>query len=221
MSSETSTSTALAETNQQPGFGGEITAAAIGAEGGGGKKRLPLHIVAIAVVMTLSAGALYGMRYLGLGPRATIASDLPALKLPETAGRAIQEKAVMDDLGSSRTTRQVPVEKIRTNPFVLKDRAVPSAPAAGGPGDDGATEAKRRVEDEKRREQDWQRSVAADLDGLKLNGVIGGSSPRARINGELKTVGDRVGKFFTVKAISTRSVELEDDGHRLFTIEMK
>jgi hypothetical protein len=51
--------------------------------------------------------------------------------------------------------------------------------------------------------------------------VIGGSSPRARINGELKTVGDRVGKFFTVKSISTRSVELEDDGHRLFTIEMK
>ena len=34
MSSETSTSTALAETNQQPGFGGEITAAAIGAEPG-------------------------------------------------------------------------------------------------------------------------------------------------------------------------------------------
>ena len=62
---------------------------------------------------------------------------------------------------------------------------------------------------------------AADLESLQLNAVIGGATARARINGELKLVGDRAGKYFTVKAILSRSVELEDDGHRLFVLEIR
>jgi len=200
---------------------GQVTAVSIGADGTTSRKKFPLHIAAIAVVLGASGALLYGMRYLGLGPQASLAMDLVTIKLPETSGRTAQQKAVLDDLGSSRNSQQVPVESVRANPFVLMGKALPRPVGMIGAVDDGSAAEKKRIDELRKAEADWLKNVAADLESLQLNAVIGGATARARINGELKLVGDRAGKYFTVKAILSRSVELEDDGHRLFVLEIR
>ena len=200
---------------------GQITAVSIGADATTSRKRFPLHIAAIAVVLAASGALLYGMRYLGLGPQASLAMDMLTIKLPETSGRTAQQRAVLEDLGSSRNSQQVPVESVRANPFVLMGKALPRPVGMVGTVDDGSAMEKKRIDELRKAEADWLKNVATDLDSLQLNGVIGGATARARINGELKVVGDRAGKYFTVKTILSRSVELEDDGHRAFVLEIR
>lgn len=199
----------------------QITAVAIGADATTSRKRFPLHIAAIAVVLVTSAALLYGMRYLGLGPQASLALDMMTIKLPENAGRIAQQKAVLADLGTSRNSQQVPIDSVRANPFVLMGKALPRPVGMLGTVDDGSAMEKKRIDELRKAEADWLKNVAADLESLQLNAVIGGATARARINGELKVVGDRAGKYFTVKTISNRSVELEDDGHRAFVLEIR
>jgi hypothetical protein len=212
---------ASAEVGTAAEMSGQITATSIGADGTVPRKRFPLHIAAIAVVLVASAVLLYGMRYLGLGPQASLGMEMMSIKLPETAGRTAQQKAVLDDLGSSRSSQQVTVDNVRANPFVLMGKALPRPTGMIGTVDDGSAAEKKRIDELRKAEADWLKNVAADLDSLQLNAVMGGSPARARINGELKVVGDRAGKYFTVKTILSRSVELEDDGHRSFVLEIK
>jgi hypothetical protein len=53
------------------------------------------------------------------------------------------------------------------------------------------------------------REPAADTHaGLTLNGIIGGSSPRALIRGQIVGIGDQLAGGYTVTAIDTNSVTL-------------
>lgn len=199
---------------------GDVTALLIGADASVKQRRVPLHLLALAGVLCASAVMLYGMRYMGLGPRSSIASEMPDLKLPETKGRAAQQKAVLSDLAGGHAGRQVPLDQIKANPFILLGKAMPAPAASQAAAGTGRDDERRRQDDRKKQEEDWKRNVAADFESLRLNGLMGGNPPRARVNGDLKTIGDRAGKFFTIKSISGRSIELEDDGNRIFTLEL-
>jgi len=199
---------------------GDVTAMLIGAAASVKQRRVPLHLVALAGVLCASTVMLYGMRYMGLGPKASIASEMPELKLPDTKGRSAQQKAVLNDLAGGHAGRQVPLEQIKANPFVLQGKAMPAPAATQAAGGNGRDDERRRQDERKKQEEDWKRNVAADFEALRLNALMGGNPPRARVNGDLKTIGDRAGKFFTIKSISGRSIELQDDGNRIFTLEL-
>ena len=84
--------------------------------------------------------------------------------------------------------------------------ARPSAPV-GDPSAAGRAAAERARHDAELRRGKVQTALAQ----LKINGIIGGSNPVARISGEAVRVGDTIGDppLFRVKSIQGRSVELE------------
>ena len=98
---------------------------------------------------------------------------------------------------------------MQKNPFRMADVVAPTAVVPNG--DPNA--ASRAAAERARRDAETKHGkVQAALSTLKVNGIIGGSNPVARISGEAVRVGDTVGEIFTVKTIQGRSVELENEG---------
>ena len=92
----------------------------------------------------------------------------------------------------------------------MADVVTPTTTAAPS-GDPNA--ASRAAADRARRDAETKHGkVQASLSTMKVNGIIGGSNPVARISGEAVRVGDTVGEIFTVKAIHGRGVDLEHEG---------
>ena len=228
MSNETSLTSNQNDGQVPPGdgsaFSGDLTAAMIGAEVSAPRKPLPMQTIMIAAVLLTSAGALYGMRYMGLGPRASIAMDMAPIKLPESSMAAkANHKQVMEDLGASRIGQQVESENVKKNPFRLVGAAIAPINSPAGEDMSGKNAAELQRKEQERvlkAEADWNTAITGATSQLQLNAVMGGSKPIARINGTLFSVGDRVGKFFTLIEVHARSVELEIDGGRRLTLEL-
>jgi len=80
---------------------------------------------------------------------------------------------------------------------------------------------RRAAEEEQRRadeERDRNDQIMRELALLKVQGILGGSTPVARVSGQAVREGDEVGIFRAVK-ISGRTVVLEID-ERYFAIQM-
>lgn len=181
----------------------------------------------LLVASTLIAGVvLWGMRTVGLGPGRALASLSFDKSLVDSAGMPTRDHAgVLADLNASRVHQQVPEDKVKRNPFLRLEGPAPAAAVAGTGAADEAerrnAEARRAEEERQRREAEQQaRRLEQAVASLKLNGVMGGSSPVARINGEPARVGDRVAELFTLSAIHQRSVELKTDEGVVFMLEM-
>jgi hypothetical protein len=180
-------------------------------------KKVSTQILALAGVLVLGGGLLYGMRLVGIGPLKNFAlAKAPDYDMSQVGvNKTADHKRVLAELTANYVESQVPLENVQRNPFRMPD-AMAKAETKPVPGEDPAkaSEAQktRLAEQRKQRIKD----AAAQM---KLNGVLGGSVPVARISGEAARVGDTVGEYFTVKAINGRSVELEAEG-MTFTIDM-
>jgi hypothetical protein len=110
----------------------------------------------------------------------------------------------MGQLEAGSDVTQIPLDDVAINPFEWNiDETVDlSSTGTTTPQVDPAELARRE------REQ----NIQSEFSVLRLNSVIGGSMPVARISGELVREGDKLGTFFTVKQISTREVVLTVDG---------
>ena len=165
----------------------------------------------LALVVVCAAGVLLGMRYLGRATKIEIADvkiDYPIDGQPQVTPVVVGP--VLEDLWSSDKVAQVPLEAVQMNPFEwrgidvkTKDPVVAFDPEA----------------ERLRQQAERERQIAEAAAQLKLNGVVGGSAPLARISGELKKVGDAVGEYFTVKSIEGRTVVLVA-GDQSFTLHM-
>jgi hypothetical protein len=180
------------------------------------KTRVSVQAMTLAALLALGGGLIYAMRLLGIGPMTTLAkTSVPDYDLGH-ASAAADHKKIIEDLKADHAASQVPLEQVQKNPFRMSDLV--QAPAPTGPNaDELATKAgaeRARLAAEGRR-----RKVETALAGLKLNGVLGGSKPVARISGEAVRVGDTVADLFTVRAIHGRSVELVCDD-QTFTLQM-
>lgn len=164
--------------------------------------------VVAGLLVVGAIGAIFAMRQFGMGPVVSLAGiDVDYKPAAISAGTA--PKKVLADLDRSRRAVQVPAELITQDPFELDNAQATVAQPTVDP------DLARRAEEERLRlareqhEQELQGALAA----LKLQGVMGGSVPIARIDGQVYKVGMRIGEFFTVSAIVGRDVTLTADGH--------
>lgn len=167
--------------------------------------------VALALLVAAAGGVVYGMRQAGIGPMGALATTkMPDYDVTKAPGsKTADHKRVLAQLEATTTGAQVPPDQVQKNPFRLADLLSTDA----GPIDDGASEAAERARAERARRDAEARAkrVASDLASLKVNAIMGGSTPVARLSGEMYRVGDRVGDF-TVTAIRAREVDVEADG---------
>lgn len=180
-------------------------------------RRISTQIIALAGVLVLGGGMLYAMRLVGIGPL----KDFATAKVPEYdmsqvgVNKTADHKRILDELTANYTKAQVPLDKVQRNPFRMPDgmSKVDEKAAAEDPALASETAKLRAAEARKQK-------IKSTLAGLELNGVLGGSNPVARISGEAVRVGDTVSEVFTVKAINSRSVELESEDGEVYTIDM-
>ncbi len=179
----------------------------------GRRKSAGMQAVFFAVLVVAAGGVVYAMRQMGIGPLKGFAS----MKAPDydvTKGVSVansDHQRVLKELSAATQTAQVPPEQVQKNPFRLAD-ALGTSPAP----DEGATksEAQRRAAEEKARKdaETRHKQIEAKLATLKINSIMTGSKPMARLGDTLVHVGDMLDETFKVKAINSRSVELEANG---------
>lgn len=161
----------------------------------------------LGIVILVAGGVLGVMRWLGMGTHLQLATVKIDYALDESASAIADHSRVLGDLRDSEKLVQVPLDKIQMNPFLWNALGL-TAPQAKAEADPAASQAELSRRAAEARRQEIQRALAA----LKLNSVMGGSAPIARVSGTLVRPGDRVGELFTVKSIGGRSVELTADG---------
>ena len=177
----------------------------------------------LVLVFLVSAAGLYLMRVTqGSVSMVSIASDIeakieqalaehanPGALAPNSPLRGDNIDALFEDTDSiidvfllDLTRKQVPIEFIKKNPFMLLTLQPTPTAAQGGNGGGPAA-----VRTDQNRVNDLNTEVAA----LELQSVVSGHLPMAMINGEFYRIGQRVGSF-TVKSIEGRRVILENGG---------
>ena len=172
------------------------------------KRKVSTQAIALGTLLVVGGGGIYGMRLLGIGPLTTLAKfTAPEYDLSRPGSAGADQKKILQDLAANHAASQVPVDEVQKNPFRMSD--VVGAPAAptGDPNAAGRAAAERARRDAELRRGKVQGALAQ----LKINGIIGGSNPVARISGEAVRVGDTIGDppMFRVKAIHGRSIDLE------------
>lgn len=198
-----------------------LDAGGAGGEGSGAapvKRRLSLPAIMFACLLVGGAGLLYAMRLVGIGPLNSVAglTKLNDYELAKPGAMSEDHRRVLAQLSSATASpSQVPVDQVQKNPFELSGLLGPE-PSKSDTTEQGA----RASVDRMRRDAETRkRRVETALKDLKLNGVLGGSRPVARISGEAVRVGDTVAEMFTVSAIHGRGVDLTADG-KTYTLTM-
>jgi hypothetical protein len=171
--------------------------------------RLSKHFVLLGLVV-FGGAVLYGMRLIGIGPLKGLADGQVTVdyNLSDAgASKTSEHTKMLGELNANHIAGQVPVDHVQRNPFRMAQGLVKTVEAATI--DDGSAKSADRV----RREAELRRGkVESQLANLKVNSVLAGSNPVARIGGETVRVGDTVAEIFIVKAIHGRGVELVCDG---------
>jgi len=177
-------------------------------------------IMVIGVVL-IATGVLWGMRYVGLGAGQAIASPPIDKDLEKfAASNKVDHRKMLADLQASRVEMQVDEGNVKKNPFRL------NGPVAAVPvtfEDTSArfsAEAARQEAARKARERaDLLAKMENVKQNLRLNGVITGSVPAARINGRVYREHDLIGGIFTLARVFDRAIEMEFEG-RTYRIEL-
>lgn len=178
------------------------------------RKGPPTTAILCGLVVVVAGGTLMAMRHIGLGPATAQGQGKEAkLEVPTPRLNATLQRAVLADLNASRASMQVPGEFLRVNPFRQALAVPPKALAAGAtPGDDTSarTEAQRKANETRKREAEaYKLKISTAFASLTLTSTSGsGPTATARINDRLYRIGDTVGEFFTITAISHLSVEM-------------
>jgi hypothetical protein len=149
---------------------------------------------------------------MGLGNLTSLASGHVEVDLSTVPKLDTRHLTVIESLNRSRTTNQVEASMIKKNPFVLEGRKISDEDQMASSGREKQTAAERAAVER-------AETIAKQIKGMEVNGIMAGARPIARINGKVVRVGERLGDF-VVKSIAGRSVELFLDG-QTYTIEMR
>jgi len=169
-------------------------------------RRLSMQTLVVAVVIAASAAALYLMRKQGiqagmrLKTNPTMANEIEKVTGPATSSGA--EQRILADLVRASMSASDDFAHLEKNPFVLD---APVAEKLGPAVPDANAERQAQIRDR--------------FANIRLNGVMEGPVPLARVNDRLVKVGDIVEDFFLVAQIHDRSVDLIADG-RTYSLNM-
>lgn len=190
------------------GEGGGGAAQTLGDLGSGSKpaRRVSMQTLVLALVLVASGASLYMMRKQGMQGGLKFKTIPVATEIEKpSAATSAAESRILADLARASMPSTGEVERLHKNPFLL-DTPAPAAAAAAVP-------VAQKLSD------DRQAMIREKLAGVRLNGVMQGPVPLARINERLMRVGDLVEDIFLVAQIHDRSVDLIADG-QTFTINM-
>lgn len=182
------------------------------------RKFLNQGTMLILVVSVVAAGTLYGMRISQREAAPSADTKQAEKKIDQALARLAKPKAVSANdplmpqnikqlfdntekvvsvFSEDLTQRQVPVNFVKKNPFVLP--TFKSVTPNGTSQEDRAAEAARHK---------LKMQIEKELRTLELQSVMQGARPVAIISGELAQPGQRIGRF-KVKKIGNVSVDLE------------
>ncbi|MEO1007781.1 MAG: hypothetical protein AAFX79_04400 [Planctomycetota bacterium] len=160
------------------------------------KRKIPVQLVVVAVVLVVAGGVIYWMHLRGTSPAKKLKPVEMKFTIEQTQARHFEgEERIMRELTRSGPPPQVPLEDIDANPFQL-DRTpdVQEAILTGQP----------------------EQTVAPDiaraerlLDNVVVEMVLDNPrNPLAKINGTIYRLGHEVDGMLEVVGISGRSVTL-------------
>jgi len=171
------------------------------------KKKISAQTVVLIAVLVIGCGLLFGMRKMGMGPALSFAEfkiDYEP-KTNEDAARAEIDR-VLAALDRSNEPIKLPDGVITRNPFELALETPATQIAVTHSG--GPSQAEIQAMNEAQRAQMLQQA----LNGLRIQSIMGGRVPLAKISNETYTVGDTVSEMFTIVSIEGRTVILSADG---------
>ncbi len=181
------------------------------------------QLVITACVLAIGAGAIYGMRYVGMKAgldEGMVSIDYAADE--NSASFARRFGSVMRELDKSTISVHLSnTDEFASNPF---SRPQIETDEYVEPIDPGMSEAERlahqREREEQRNIEQRREDVIGEAMRFRLQGIIGGSRPAARISGKPVRAGMQLGEFFTVIEIGSQIVIIEADGMR-FELSMR
>ena len=177
-----------------------------------GSRKAPItsHGVLLIVVIVIAAGALWGMRFIGIGSARKAEAITPDLQLTAMTPILNDHQAVLADLNATRTTNQVANEELKKNPFEFAKTA--KADTEDDEEDNATPAGKDAVDPAKAAAAAKLKNIETEFAKLRLQGVMGGTTPIARIDGQVYRLGQQVGEFFTIMDMEGRTVTLVADG---------
>lgn len=180
------------------------------------------QVLIMACVIAIGAGAIYGMRYIGM--RAGLDEEIVSIEYAADENSADFSKrfrSVMRTLDKSTVSVQISdTDSFAAHPFSRPSSMSEDVVAM----DPGMSEEERlalqKERDRKRAIKLRHEQVVDEAMGFKLQSIIGGSRPAARISGKAVRAGMSLGEYFKVIKISSNSVIIEGDGMR-FELSMR
>lgn len=194
---------------------------------GGSEKRsnklLTQGTLLIVLVAVTAAGAIYAMRVTGTTIVATMQTKTAEAKVAQAIAKLAHPDRMAEDdpmrsenldrlfndpdrivnmLANRVEDRQVPIEYVKKNPFLLTAGGKDEPEAVDTGNDD---EHRRRKLEEQRRKQ-----LENELKTLTLQTVVTGENPIAVINGEMLREGMAIGSF-TIETITQKGAVLSAD----------
>lgn len=181
------------------------------------RNRLSGQFACMIIIVAVSAATIFFMRQYGV--KAGINFDTVTVEYQQPdESKARTYQRIMADLARIQKPMEVALGEFGASPFML-DRPVtqinPSNPSAAS-----LTPEELAAQAEARRLEQEREEMLMNLRNLKLQGVMGGSTPLARISNATYRVGDVIQKTFTIISIEGREVVVECKGER-FTISME
>lgn len=208
-------------TNESSGFEGVMPAG-----GGPGmsapmhmakKKKFPFESLLVVLALGSTAGSLAWMRKEGLKSGMTFADVNVDYKPPETA-KTERYESILNELTSANAPLDVALGEFTKSPFMLAKAQV-QVESGAMPTMDPLSEKEREFLMAEQRQKARREELLTKVKGLKLQGIMGGRVPLARIDGITVKTGDLVADELTVENIENRSIALSADGE-MFIITM-
>jgi hypothetical protein len=174
-----------------------------------GRKRMSQQSMVMAVVFTVSASAIFGMRT--MGNRAGIAMGGQSVEYtPPTDDRTRTYDLIMAELARAQSPLDVTLSEFGKSPFMLEPspQAVLVDPVSGP----ALTNEELAALEAERKKAERIAELQAKASELKLQSVMNGRRPLARINGQTVAQGETVLEVFTLLRVEDRSVVLAAEG---------
>jgi hypothetical protein len=182
-------------------------------------KKLSGGSVVIIIVVLIAVGGLFFMRRLS---QVTASTTIPT-EIEDTINKFLNatgndeknaddfnavnsQKSVLEVLTAAYSERQVPLQDVQRDPFVIYQPTMEIEPTDIGPQIDQNAVLRRK-------QAERRQSLNALAQRFKLKSVLGGSNPLANIDGQIYRVGDHIpvgseDQSFIVTGISTSAVTL-------------
>jgi hypothetical protein len=167
------------------------------------RRKVNIQTLVVGLVLVVSALAIYTMRKRGMDGGMRFKSIPMASEIDKVKGNTHGSEAeILRELARIGTQLPQDDQPLQKNPFLLDE---PADTASAAPQRDTNAERQAMIRDK--------------LGAIKLNSVLDGSHPVARINDRMVKVGDMVDDIFLVAQIHDRTVDFIVDG-RTYTLSM-